>query len=113
MCYHRHTQPSLPDVLHIPSVVTHITPFRKGRLAILPSLAIFPSSTIHIHVLRYVRKVQVTSYMNYTKKYKCPQRVPAHVEGRIQVKVKDTPLTFIISDGSDPHTHVTEVRYAT
>jgi len=37
MCYHKHKLPSLPDVLHISSVVTHITPFRKDHLAILSS----------------------------------------------------------------------------
>ena len=46
MCYHKRTLPSLPDVLHMPSVVTLITPIRKGHLAILPSLAIFRASTI-------------------------------------------------------------------
>jgi hypothetical protein len=48
MCYHQHTLPSLPSMLHIPSVVTNITPFHKGHLAILLLLAILPSSTIHI-----------------------------------------------------------------
>jgi hypothetical protein len=46
MCYHTHTLPSLPSVLHIPTVITHITPFRKGHLAILSMLAIFPPSII-------------------------------------------------------------------
>jgi len=49
MCYHNHTLPSLPDVLHTQPVVTHITPFRKGHLAMLPSLAIFPASTIFVN----------------------------------------------------------------
>jgi hypothetical protein len=49
MCYHNHTLPSLPDVLHKQSVVTHITSFHKGHLAILPSLAIFPASTIFVN----------------------------------------------------------------
>jgi hypothetical protein len=48
MRYHKHTLPSLPGVLQIPSVVTHITPLRKEHLAILPSLTIFPSSTIFV-----------------------------------------------------------------
>ena len=34
MCYRKHTLPGVPDLLHMPSVVTHITPFRKGHLAI-------------------------------------------------------------------------------
>jgi hypothetical protein len=52
MCYHKHTLPCLPDVLHtcVPSLVTHITQFRKSYLVVLPSLALFPSSTILRHV---------------------------------------------------------------
>jgi len=80
--------PVFPKCYILPSVVTRITPFRKDRLAVLPSLATFPSSTIHIHVVRYVREGQATSYMNYTKKYRWPQRVPVHVEGRRYVKTK-------------------------
>ena len=47
MCYQKHTLPSSPKVLHVPYLYTHITPFRKDRLAILPSLAVFPSSDIN------------------------------------------------------------------
>jgi hypothetical protein len=51
MCYHKHTLPSLPIMLHTPSIITYITPFGKGHLATLHSLAIFPSSTIHINTM--------------------------------------------------------------
>jgi hypothetical protein len=36
----------LPEVRHVSFVVTFITPVHNGLLVILPSLAIFPSSTI-------------------------------------------------------------------
>ena len=47
ICYHKPTQPSSPHVLHVLSLVTHITPFRKNHLRILPSFVIFSSSTIN------------------------------------------------------------------
>jgi hypothetical protein len=53
MFCHKHTLSSLPEVPHIPSVIILITPFRNGHLAILPSLAIFPSSTIYIEVSHF------------------------------------------------------------
>jgi len=34
ICYDKHTLPTLPGMLHMPSVAIHITPFRKGHLAI-------------------------------------------------------------------------------
>jgi hypothetical protein len=33
MYYDKNALNNLPDMLHIPSVITHITPFRKGHLA--------------------------------------------------------------------------------
>jgi len=66
MCYHKHTLPSLPDVLHIPSIVTHITPFRKRNVAILLSLAIFPSSTIPIHCNSFTAHITLGKYLKST-----------------------------------------------
>jgi hypothetical protein len=45
MCNHNHKLCILPEVKHVPFLVTLITPARNGLLAILPSLAIFPSKT--------------------------------------------------------------------
>ena len=66
MCYHKHTLPSLPEVLHIPSVVTHITPFHKGNVTILPSLAIFPSSTTPIHCKSCTAHITVGKHFKST-----------------------------------------------
>jgi len=51
--YLRRTVPSLPSALQMPSVVTHITPFHKDHLAILPSLAIFPQVLYPLPALTY------------------------------------------------------------
>ena len=64
MCDHKHTLPSLPDVLRIPFVVTHITPFHKGNLVIISLVGYIPlkyytyslqNFRVHITVGKYFK----------------------------------------------------------
>jgi hypothetical protein len=60
ICYYKHTEPCLPDVLHTSSVATHITPFHKRSFGRITLVGYIP--------LKY------RTYTSYTRPHICKGR---------------------------------------